>query len=301
MVSLRGGVRALGVNETLKRVVTWADLVHATSHDTIPRLGKTSCNVGYDLAGLFNLPEGVTSLLELVNEDVAPVPETLQGVFSDIRTLCVALESTHLINMRTKSINRRVFSNLLYHVEYSLLDPNLSPTPTTDTDVAIFRQAQAAMGPVERACRYAGLIFTYLALRQFPTSFAFFDGLVQRLRVHIQQLLLLNLDTNFMGHRSTNPNTTGTTVKTSNSSLVLWLLVEGWTACSIERRGGDRAWFRSQATEISRRIGISSERELKAEWKKVAWLESHCGLAVHTLWLEISTSHGAASPSAVSH
>ena len=291
MVALRGGVRALGVNETLERVVTWADLLHAASHDTVPRLGKTTCSAGYDLGGQFILPSDTTSPLELLCGAPPAVPNDLQDIFVHIRTMCIALESTDLIDLRTNNLNRRTFGNVLYHVEYMLLDPSPRPTPTTDADVAQFRLQQEAMAPLERACRYAGLVFTYLALRQLPIRAAFFDGLVQRLRVSLQQLLILNFDMALIDPRLAGLDPLDPPPKTRDLSILLWLLVEGWTASSIGRRSSDRAWFGSHAATLCRSRGILSEDELKTECKKTVWLESHCGPAVHALWLEIMTSN----------
>lgn len=124
LVELRGGLHTLNDNEPVRRVVTWADLVHAASNDRTPCLGLTQCDTGDDLKQLFSGSASAESAARMVYAGEAPVPAPLKGVFETIRLLSIAQSSPDVVDLKS-TVNRRILANTLYRIEYLLLDPLL--------------------------------------------------------------------------------------------------------------------------------------------------------------------------------
>src|SRR5947199_8469077 len=85
LIQLRGGLHTLSANEPVKMVVTWADLVHATSNDSTPCLGMSICNAEYDLKKLFPDWASANCPAHMIYHVQPPVPVLLKQVFQTIR------------------------------------------------------------------------------------------------------------------------------------------------------------------------------------------------------------------------
>ncbi len=327
MVNMRGGVAALGNNEPVKRVVTWADLSNAAMHDTRPRFPLAFCPIGEDIAQRFVPPlPGPASPPLYPDFQPAPVPDDMAEVFHDIRLLCIALENPNLINMRN-IINRRTHSNKLYHIEWCLLSAAPSSPARTPTSIIPQRPgtddyegyanpptaANCAGSPVSNACRHAALMFTYLALRNLPVSAAVFDNLVLRLRNALLPLLdyeqqTYNLGSNPISRAGSPSGLTpqpqvgyhedpygyfGTPQPRLSpspfevSSDLLLWLLITGFAACPPTRAENRGWFLSHIMHVCSDMGIVGAEELSAGLKKVLWLDSTCIAVVDDLAREL--------------
>jgi hypothetical protein len=186
LVQLRGGLHTLSTNENVKRVVTWADLVHASSNDRIPCLGMSQCNAGYDLKHLFPDSASAGSPVRMIYPEQPPVLAPLKEVFETIRLLSIAQSSPDIVDLKS-TVNRRILANVLYRVEYLLLDPLLLPLGVSEGQEGSTQLDYSDIGtPLFLATTAGALIFTYSCLRDLAIPSRPFERLVKRLRLNLQ-------------------------------------------------------------------------------------------------------------------
>ena len=246
---MRGGLDSIRPNEAVTRTVVWADLLHAASHGTRPMTADSKFNTGND--GLAQL---------LVNGDMAgsqghisPVPSSLVPVFDMLRLLCVARSSPDIFNTEHVS-KRKAFSNLLYRVEYLLVDyyATLSTQLSRDQEIEVDSDFGERTDAVCEATVAGILIFSYWDLRDLPLSAQPFEYFARRLRASLQKLL----------HKQ-NPSTY------VPPALLLWLHFQGFKATSVNSRISDRRWFVDHATDICRALEIDMEVHLEVLIREV--------------------------------
>ncbi len=290
-MELRGGLQALSGNEPVKRVVTWADLVHAASHGASPRLGISKCNAGYDLQPLF-LGSGRTGHpLRTVYSHAPPVPTALIPIFETIRLLCIAHSSPYAIDLEN-TYNRRVFGNVLYRVEYLLLDPGASLLDEEDQYERFQLLRSEVREPIFVAAVAGALIFTYLCLRNLAIPMVPFENLELRLRRNLEMIDQINrkpddrtnisVDLPGAADSIEHPPKTG-----RYTTLLLWLLFLGFRATTNNHRPDDCAWFVAHASEMCRNLEIGSRSAFGQEMRKVVVYHAYCIPAADACWQAI--------------
>jgi len=290
-VELRGGIQALSVNEPVKRVVTWADLVHAASNGASPRLGISKCNAGYDLMPLFAESDRFDHPLRSVYPDAPPVPITLVPVFETIRLLCMAHSSPYSIDLENTS-NRRVFGNVLYRVEYLLLDPLVSLVEGEKEDHHFQLLQCEVREPIFIAAAAGALIFTYLCLRNLAIPMLPFENLMLRLRQNLEAIDQVDGElgdrTNSAVRLAKATNGIKHALSTSRyQTLILWLLFLGFRATVNCQRQKEQAWFVAQASEVCSKLEIGSRSTFGREMKKVVIFHAYCIPAADVFWQAI--------------
>ena len=303
LVQLRGGLQMLSTNEPVKRVVTWADLVHAASNDTVPRLGMSKCNAGYDLMELFPDPTSAGCLVRTIYPEEPPVPGPLKEGFETIRMLSMAQSSPDTVDLKS-TVNRRILANVLYKIEYLLLDPGLLAleasnvqegsrhsnysdvwTPlfsaTTDSNYS------DVWTPLFSATTAGALIFTYSCLRNIAIPSRPYENLVRRLR-HNLQLVFDEERTSSgsaeQGWTSREPNGHSPSGASAHPSLLLWLLMHGFKATARTPRKDVRAWFVRRGAEMCKTLEIDSVEGLDAAIKQVVVSRLQCVPVIHAYW-----------------
>lgn len=270
---MRGGLDS--ISEAVTRTVVWADLLHAASHGTTPVTVDSKFNAEDD--GLAQL---------LVNGDMAtgtsgsqghrsPVPSSLVPVFDMLRLLCVARSSPEIFDTKHVS-KRKAFSNLLYRVEYLLVDDyaTASIQLLRDQEIEVDSDFGERTDAVYEATVVGALIFSYWDLRDLPISARPFDYFARRLRASLQKLL----------HKR-NPSTH------VPPALLLWLHFQGFKVTSVDSRIDDRRWFVGHATNISRALEINTEVHLEAMIREVLvvsiYLKESSDLSISAFWRAI--------------
>ena len=262
LVELRGGLQTLSSSEQIKRVVTWADLVHAASYGKKPSLTISKCNAGSEVGAMFGKNE-VATLLQAIYHDLPPVPEQAIALYQNLRLLCIAKTSPDIVDMED-TFSRRVFANVLYRVEYLLLDQTRSSTVTDASESADWALLASIAG---------GILFTYSRLRSLVVTLQPFQNLIKQLRRTLEHCLPKG---------TLEEPTPGIAL-----ALALWLLFVGFDSTNIPSRADDHEWFIRMATEICRRHGVRSRKELSAQLRQVVVLKTHCPPIADALWSEI--------------
>jgi hypothetical protein len=268
LVQLRGGLHTLSTNESIKRVVTWADLVHAAANDGTPCLGISKCNAGYDLKQLFPAFTSAGCPVRTMYPEQAPVPAPLKEVFETIRLLSIAQSAPNTVDLKSTG-NRRILANVLYRVEYLLLDPLLLPLGVSEGQEEPTQSNWSDLRtPLFSASTAGALIFTYSCLRNLAIHSRPFQRLVTRLR--------LNLELIFDGEKSTTASftekcasvdqkTDSPSPANANPSLLLWLLMHGFKATLQGHRESDREWFVRRGATMCKSLNIRSLEELRTQ------------------------------------
>lgn len=289
LVQLRGGLHTLSANEPVKRVVTWADLVHAAANDRAPCLGMSKCNAGYDLKQLFPDsaagPAGAST--HTIYSRQPPVPAPLKAVFETIRLLSIAQSSPDTVDLKS-TVNRRILANVLYRVEYLLLDPLLLPLGVSkgqkDSKELNYSDFWT---PLFSATTAGALIFTYSCLRNLAIHSRPFQSLVTRLRRNLQLLFDGEESTRGTieeGHPSLDQKKHSPPPVSTNPPLLLWLLLHGFKATLLDRRDSNQEWFVRRGAELCKNCDIQSLEELRMQIKQVVALRPQCVAATEVFW-----------------
>jgi hypothetical protein len=290
LIQLRGGLHTLSANEPLKRVVTWADLVHAASNDRTPCLGISVCNAGYNLKGVFPDWASANCSAGTIYPKQPPVPGLLKEVFQTIRLLYIAQSSPEMADLNN-TFNRRIVANVLYRIEYLLLDPLLLPLEVSESheqsnqsDYYDFRT------PLFSATTAGALIFTYSCLRNLATPSRPYERLVRRLRLNLQ--LVFDEEKSMRAGSEQDDSSIGKPRNSSspvnaNPSLLLWLLMHGFKATARGCRGDDRKWFVKRGAEMCKDLEIHSVEELDMRIREVVASRTQCAPSVKAFWRAI--------------
>ena len=290
LVQLRGGLHTLSTNESVKRVVTWADLVHATSNDTVPCLGISKCNAGYDLELLFPGPTSAGSPLRTIYPEQAPVPAPLKETFETIRLLSIAQSSPDTVDLKS-TINRRILANVLYRIEYLLLDPRLLTFEASEGGEGSSQSNYFDFWtPLFSATTAGVLIFTYSCLRNLTIPSRPYERLVTRLRRNLQLIFdeeqWCRASGEFGAPSSDRSRDWPSSVEV-HPSLLLWLLIHGFKATVRAQRRKDREWFVRRGAEICQNLKIGSVDELDTHVKQVVAFGFRCDPVIYEFWKAI--------------
>jgi hypothetical protein len=290
LVQLRGGLHTLSTNENVKRVVTWADLVHASPNDRIPCLGMSQCNAGYDLKHLFPDSASAGSPVRMIYPEQPPVLAPLKEVFETIRLLSIAQSSPDIVDLKS-TVNRRILANVLYRVEYLLLDPLLLPLGVSEGQEGSTQLDYSDIGtPLFLATTAGALIFTYSCLRDLAIPSRPFERLVKRLRLNLQLVFDEEKSTSASSqHDCPSSDQHGDSPSPVNAkpSLLLWLLMHGFKATVGGARGRDRDWFVRRGVEMCKNLEIQCIEDLRMQIKEVVAFRSQWVPGTEAFWKAI--------------
>ena len=267
LVGLRGGIYGTNMNRHIERVVVWADVLHATAHNSLPQLEISQYIAQCDTQ---RLKDAVNQhrYSRVARQDY--VPPFFQKVLGDLQTLAMAK-----LLLKEKVVSsledlRPIFSNMLFVTEHSILE--LGHTAAS-SDVVI----GDATG-VE-AFKAAALIFTFHGLRDIAITAAFFDILIQRLREGLCDVFGIFFQSQNLAYI---PHTAVA------APFLLWLCVSGWKASAIETRQTDREFFAEKAAVICESARIDSLEKLGSHISRVVPMTEYCMSACDGLWADIN-------------
>ena len=268
LLNLRGGIDELDSNRHIKRVVAWADILHATAHNSPPQLEIARSSAHSEMKRLMDVvkPQWHSRKVE---QDL--VPEYFRTVFRDLQALTLAKSL-----LMTKTISdlqelRPLFSNLLFMTEHRVLELGRLATPT-DIVTGVVTKIEAV--------KAAALIFSFHYLRDMAITAAFFDSLVRRLRDGLCGLF--NQDFIF---QSQNPAYIPD--KAEAAPFLLWLCLNGWKASTVKARQTDREFFTGMAAMLCEGAELDSLEKLDAQMRRIVFLTEYYLLACSGLWADI--------------
>ena len=298
LVNLRGGIDGMSSNRHIKRVVAWADLLHATTHNTMPQLGTAKCTTDRDTKPLLNLVKrhGFSVLnLNAASDEI--IPKSLQDIFQNLRLLAKAKSLLlHVKSGDAAAELKPIFSSVLFKTERRILELGQG---VLLSDMYIQEGHEDGLETLfcAEAVKAACLIFTYHGLRDLNITAVFFEKLVSRLRDALENVLdhyrLLGASSEsivdepreqFLLRKSGLP--------AKHLIFLLWLMLNGWKASALDDQRDDRQWFVEAAAGICSMAHITSAAALGSKMQRVLFLPEYCLHAVRGLWTDIQALQG---------
>jgi len=265
LVAFRGGIDSLSTNRHIKRVVGWADLLHAATHDTLPRLGKSKCAVEPPAStlrqamGEDNVEAATSGML------LQDLPPDVRDVFRQLRLLSKA--KSLLLSHRTEGLCE-MFSNMLWKLEHQIV----ALEARSDGDGKVSRFAPRFWhDSMLKAIRTAALIFTYSALRDLKAPILF-QKLTQKLRGYLSALWLPGSGDQPFGV----DDYFGLVWQWGNldqteAALLLWTIYSGWKGALFDQ--AEREWFTMMAARLCSSHSILSAIDIFSWLNSVVLLE----------------------------
>lgn len=293
LVNLRGGIDGMSSNKHIKRVVAWADVLHATAHNTVPQLGTAKCTTSRDTKPLLNFVKrhGYSMLnLKAASDDI--VPSALQDIFENLRLLAKAKSLLlHPKNDDSVAELRPIFSSVLFKTERRMLELGQG---VLLTDAYIYEGHDDGLETLfcAEAVKSACLIFTFHGLRDLAITAAFFEKLVSRLRDALENVLDHYRQVGARTEAKEDEAQEEILLRESGLPLkhltfLLWLMLNGWKASGLDEQREDREWFIDAAARICSMAQITSATALGSRMQRVVFLPDYCLHAVNGLWDDI--------------
>lgn len=259
----------MNTNIHVKRVVAWADILHAAAHNSLPRLGITQYSAHCERQGLKEALQQHKYSSRMAGQNA--MPTYFREVMDDLQTLTMAKSLLMKKAVSNQWELRAMFSNLLFMTERSIL--KLGHT-------AAF--SDPPMGDVSyvEAVKAAALIFSFHGLRDIIITAAFFDSLVRRLRDGL--CVVFN---DFPQHQ----NPAHISDKAVAVPFLLWLCLNGWKASAIKSRESDREFFVERAARLCESARVDTLEKLSSHICEIVFMAEHYIPACGGLWAEINT------------
>lgn len=268
LVGLRGGIHGMDTNRHIQRVVAWADVLHATAHNSLPQLGLAQHTAHCETQRLKDAAKQHMHSI-VAGQDV--VPAYFQEVLEDLQALAMA--KPLLMKEAVSSLQelRPIFSSHLFVTEHSILElEHAEASPDS-----IWGNAAGV-----EAVKAAALIFTFHGLRDIAITASFFDSLVGRLRDG-----LCGVFDRVSNYR--NPAYTPDEALAS-APFLLWLCANGWKASAIKSRQTHWEFFIYKAAALCESARIESVEELDSHICRIVFLAEYYVPAYGGLWADIN-------------
>ena len=270
LLGFRGGIHGMNSNRHIQRVVAWADILHATAHSSLPRLGITQYTAHYEKQRLKDVVQKHSySYSRMAGQNA--VPTYFREVLEDLQTLAMAKSLLMKKEISNRWELRSIFSNLLFMTEHSIL--KLGHTVAfSDSVMGNFTYVEAV--------KAAALIFTFYGLRDIAITAAFFDSLIRRLREG-----LCDVFNEYLQHQ--NPAYISDEVVAT--PFLLWLCLNGWKASAIKTRQTYREFFVEKAALLCESARIDTLEKLSSHICGIVFMAEYYMPACDGLWVDINT------------
>ncbi|KIW32435.1 uncharacterized protein PV07_03984 [Cladophialophora immunda] len=262
LISIRGGMETLDSNRHIQRVVGWADLLQSAMHGTKLRLRMPAVVEEASAEGLIPDNENKEEQKTLSGTLLQDLPQGIGDMLRQLRILSSL--KTVLLQDREQQLCR-TFSNLLWKLEYSILDVPQRPASGADHSQGSALTQERLMGDV---VGIATLIFSYLTLRDLaaPILYLRLGGRLrasasamitprQRPQKHIE---LSETEGQLLGDQF---------LGDSQLAVLLWSFYLGWRGSQKDVK--NRTWFADQVAQLCWRHGILSYESIKGKIQSV--------------------------------
>jgi hypothetical protein len=296
LVNLRGGIDGMSSNKHIKRVVAWADVLHATTHNTLPQLRTARCTTDRDTKPLLNLVKrhGFSVLsLNAASDDI--IPKSMRVIFQNLRLLAKAKSLLlHAKSDDSAAELRPIFSSVLFKTERRLLELGKDALLTSAYVHEAHEDGLETLFCAE-AIKSACLIFTYHGLRDLGVTAAFFEKLVSRLKDALENVLDHYRQVGARSEAVEDESSEDRLLRESglpvkHLTFVLWLMLNGWKGSGLEEQREDREWFVDAADRVCSMARITSVSTLGSRMQRVLFLPECCLDAVRGLWSDIEAA-----------
>ncbi|ETI22708.1 hypothetical protein G647_06784 [Cladophialophora carrionii CBS 160.54] len=249
LIALRGGMEMLSSNRHIQRVAGWADLLQSAMHGTclqveMPAAVQESSAEDIDLN--VSDDEAGELLTGIVLQDLPP---TVGDTVQQLRILSSV--KVYLLRERHEELCR-VFSNLLWKLEHSILSRSQNPQLTIGTETGS-RDDTLKQDLISSVVDTAALILSYLTLRDLAAPIVY-RRLSGRLQGHLETLLLFLEQEGGLG------------VEEDEFAILLWSFFLGWRGSNKDET---QAWFTGRLAQLCWRHGILSYETVRARIQSV--------------------------------
>ena len=269
LVSLRGGLDKMSVSNQIKRVIGWADLLHAIAHSRHPRLTFGECRKDADRLVLD--PHS-----DISDPDVLDVPLIIREILQNLRTL--TMTKSRLLLARDKEVCK-TFSSLLYATERFSLYVREEDIWNTNGLQEGHQESTSIwnVSATVEAFKAAVVLCTLHDLRDLPPQSAFFDNPVNRLVSSLGQLMN---DPNLFGSRYESRGTSE-----SGLAVLLWMLLQLWK--TTEHRPHERFLACLWTQQLCSSQNVANLDDFRRLLKMVVYSDEHCPRSTMSLWTEV--------------
>lgn len=177
LVKLQGGIARMNTNRHIGRIIAWADVLHATAHNSLPQLGFTQSITHHEMTRLMNIVKQHNQSPRLAQENVVPTP--FQKAFHALQALATAKSLLAYEAVPNLHEVRQTFSNLLFAAEHQMLELGQAGFPFNATVWSVKIVATIAA---------AALTFTFHGLRDIVISAPVFESLIERMHEGLCQV-----------------------------------------------------------------------------------------------------------------
>ncbi|EXJ58316.1 hypothetical protein A1O7_05741 [Cladophialophora yegresii CBS 114405] len=250
LIAMRDGMGMLTSNRHIQRVAGWADLLQSAMHGTclqvempavVQEASAEEIDPGVSGDELGELPTGI--VLQDLPPDVGDMIRQLR-ILSSLKVSLLMKRNVELC---------RIFSNLLWKLEYSIL--NRSETPQLDIGTRTSsRNDNFKQDLTSKIIGIGSLIFSYLTLRDLAAPIVY-KRLCGRLQGHLGTLLV------FLEQEGS------ISVEEDRLAVLLWSLFLGWRASNKDAER--QTWFTDRLAQICWRHGILSYETVRARIQSV--------------------------------
>ena len=258
----------MDTNRHIQRVVAWADILHATAHDSLPQLEIAQYTAPCENQRLKDV-EKQHRYSRVAGQDV--VPAYFQKVLEDLRALAMAKLPLIKDAVSNRQELRPIFSSLLFVTEHRILELGYTAA-YSDSVIENITGVEAA--------KAAALIFTIHGLRDMAITAAFFDSLIRRLRDGLCGVFDCILE---------KQNPAYIPDEAVTAPFLLWLCLNGWKASAIKARQTDREFFVEKAAALCKSAKIDSLEGLRSHICRIVSMAEYYIPACDGLWADINT------------
>ncbi|KIY00926.1 uncharacterized protein Z520_03592 [Fonsecaea multimorphosa CBS 102226] len=262
LISMRGGMETLNSNRHIQRVVGWADLLQAAMHGTRLRTRMPSVVEGASADGLIPDVDSEEAQVTPPGIVLQDLPQGTGDVLRQLRILSSL--KTVLLQDRQQQLCR-TFSNLLWKLEYSILDVPERPASAADHS---HEHALTQDRLMEIVVGIATLIFSYLTLRDLAAPILYLR-LSGRLRAYVSAMMTpLQKPQKHAEPANTEGQLLGDEfLGDSQLAIFLWSLYLGWRGSQNDVK--NRTWFAEQVAQLCWRHGILSHETIRGKIQSV--------------------------------
>ncbi|KIV85849.1 hypothetical protein PV11_01503 [Exophiala sideris] len=252
LIALRGGMDSLNSNRHIQRVAGWSDMLQSAMHGTRLRV-KMPRVIALSGGNKSGTPAGGDNTNPRPAILLSELPPAVANILRRVRIL-----SGLKFSLATDSTDelRRTFSDLLWKLEYSILDlrDNEDSEVELDHGRGIFRDQRMKM-----AVGLATLIFSYSSLRNLVAPILY-DKLRARLRASLSPML-------DDSRADLAPSSQLGFLEDDGLAIMLWVLHLGVQGpCKQEE---DKRWFAHQIAQLCWNNGILSYGSAKEKLRSV--------------------------------
>ncbi|KAL3423008.1 hypothetical protein PVAG01_04755 [Phlyctema vagabunda] len=245
MVRVRGGLESIQT-KVLQQTVAWSDFSYSSLSGSPLRFPR------------LNIDRHLPYSIQVDDEPELLEPEALFGIHSSLVDTIrdVRLVSVSLGRSQTLKFTRQTASNLIYHIEYDILERHTEISRSTAGLHFLIPPLNASLQ-----------LYLFLVVRGIPDASKLIIQLVVQLRALVEACVH-DLPELLVDERI----------------WLLWISFVGTSASHPDLP--ERSWFVRTIVDICRVAGLETESSLREALKRVVWQDRICARLFDEMWAQ---------------